>query len=177
MSTPRSNSDGGHHEALALSCVETLGQLAALFDERRRQLADSVHLTVQQWQVLEEVQHEHFMPTMFAQQRASSAAAVSKILRQLTDKGLIFANVSASDARKRNYQVTKEGEQLLANVRVQRKQAIDQVWSKLTHEQLTQFAAVGQVIVDRLDRWADKRRPLQKKEGERNGQDALRKGV
>ncbi len=164
-------------EASALQCVAVLGQLTALFEERRRQLAESVGLSVQQWQMLEEVQHEHFMPSLFAQQRASSAAAVSKILRQLTNKGLVVPNVSVLDGRKRNYQVTDLGQELLSQVRAQRKKAIDEVWMRLSYDELGQFAAVGATIVERLDRWAEDQRPNTTKQGDRNGQDALRKGV
>jgi DNA-binding MarR family transcriptional regulator len=146
-------------QALALYCVEVLGQLAGLFEERRRQLAESVGLSVGQWQVLEEIQETHFMPSMFAQKRASSAAAVSKVLRQLSDKGLIFANVSESDARKRNYEVTAEGQAMLSQVRTERERAIDEIWLKLSKEELEQFSNVGRQLVQRLDHWAKEADP------------------
>lgn len=151
--TPKSDSEpqGASKQPLALECVEVLGHLAALFDERRRQLAESVSLTVQQWEVLEQVQHEHFMPSLFAQKRASSAAAVSKILRQLTDKGLIVAHVSDKDARQREYQVTEAAKKLLTSVREQRRLAIENVWLKLSAEQLQNFSSVGGELVTRLD--------------------------
>ena len=148
-------------ETLALGCVEVLGMLAALFDERRRQLAEVAGLTVQQWQVLEELQSEHFMPSMFAQQRASSAAAVSKILRQLTDKGIIVAHVSGDDARKRDYEVTHLGKTLLAQVRRERKRAIDEVWLSLSDEELKRFHKAGGTIAERLRLWAETNRHSQ----------------
>ncbi len=151
-------------QSRALKCVEVLGSLAALFEERRRQLAESVHLTVQQWEVLEQVQHEHFMPSLFAQKRASSAAAVSKILRQLTDKGLIIAHVSDKDARQRDYEVTSAGQELLSLVRDQRRHAIDEVWLKLSRQQLEQFLEVGDELVSRLDSLAAQSRATQIKE-------------
>lgn len=147
---------------LALACVAVLGRLAALFEERRRQLAETVGLTVQQWQVLEEVTSEHFMPSMFAQQRSSSAAAVSKILRQLTDKGIITAHVSDVDARQRDYVVTPEGKKLLARVRKERQRAIDEVWRKLSPADLKNFQAVGGTLADRLETWATKNRTSSK---------------
>lgn len=151
-------------QSRALKCVEVLGRLAALFEERRRQLAESVHLTVQQWEVLEQVQHEHFMPSLFAQKRASSAAAVSKILRQLTDKGLIIAHVSDKDARQRDYEVTRGGQELLALVREQRRHAIEEVWLKLSQKQLEQFLEVGDQLVSRLDSLAAQSRATHHKE-------------
>jgi DNA-binding MarR family transcriptional regulator len=161
VACPRS---GAEKQGQALQCVEVLGNLAALFEERRRQLAESVGLTVQQWEVLEQVQHEHFMPSLFAQKRASSAAAVSKILRQLTDKSLIIAHVSDKDARQRDYEVTKIGQELLGLVREQRRHAIDEVWLKLSHEQLDQFYEVGGELVSRLDSFAAQTRATQYKE-------------
>ncbi len=145
-------------ESLALDCVEVLGNLAALFEERRRQLAESVGLTVQQWQVLEEVTAEHFMPSMFAQQRSSSAAAVSKILRQLTDKGIIVAHVSESDARKRDYEVTPLGKRLLSKVRKERQRAISEVWLALSREELAEFHAIGNNLAERLQTWTEANR-------------------
>lgn len=146
---------------MALQCVEVLGQLAGLFDERRKQLAEAAGLTVQQWQVLEEVQHEHFMPSLFAERRASSAAAVSKILRQLTDKGLITAHVSERDARQRDYIVTPVGQGILSQVRALRQEAIDEVWLKLTPEALEQFLSVGGELASRLNTLAATGRPKQ----------------
>jgi DNA-binding MarR family transcriptional regulator len=141
-----------------LRCVEVLGQLAGLFEERRRQLAETVGLTVQQWQVLEEITSEHFMPSMFAERRSSSAAAVSKILRQLTDKGIITAQISERDARQRDYMVTPLGKKLLTRVRRERQRAIDEVWLKLDERDLEQFNAVGGHLVQRLDAWAQSNR-------------------
>ena len=66
--------------------IECLQQLTAAFGQRRQQLAADVGLTEGQWAVLEEIATEHFMPSMFARARESSAAAVSKTLRQLSEK-------------------------------------------------------------------------------------------
>jgi DNA-binding MarR family transcriptional regulator len=140
--------------ALALGCVEVLGRLASLFEERRRQLAEGAGMTVGQWQVLEEIQTEHFMPSLFAQRRASSAAAVSKVLRQLTDKGLIVAQLSQEDARKRDYSVTQEGKRLLGRVREQRKHAIEEVWLKLSRDELIGFDSIGTQLAERLEDFA-----------------------
>lgn len=139
---------------LALDAVEVLGRLAGLFDERRRQLAESVGLTVVQWHALEQVQHEHFMPSLFAAERASSAAAVSKVLRQLSDKGLIVASLSERDGRQRAYSVTERGKQVLDEVRQQRQRAITEIWMKLQSDELEQFVGLGRKVAQRLDTWA-----------------------
>lgn len=145
-------------ESLALDCVTVLGRLAALFEERRRQLAESVGLTVQQWQVLEEVTHEHFMPSMFAHKRASSAAAVSKILRQLADKGIIVAHISEADGRQRDYEVTAAGQKLLGKVRKERERAIAEVWLSLSRQQLADFQSIGDTLAAKLQAWAETNR-------------------
>jgi DNA-binding MarR family transcriptional regulator len=159
--------------ALALECIEVLSELAGLFEERRRQLAESVGLTVGQWEVLELIQTEHFMPSMFAQKRASSAAAVSKILRQLTDKELIESSVAQTDGRKRDYRVTDAGQRILSKVRAERQLAIDEVWLKMTREELSQFSNVGGRLAARLGRWAEDQRSSSTKKGNENGQDTL----
>jgi len=48
-----------------------------------------VDLSDQQLGRFGEISSEHFMPSLFAKQRESSAAAVSKILRQLLGKDLV----------------------------------------------------------------------------------------
>ncbi len=82
-SEPKGESQSGEriHEAIG-----HLGRLSELFQKRRVQLAESVGLTEHQWGVLEEIALDHFMPSMFARQRESSAAAVSKTLRQLLSR-------------------------------------------------------------------------------------------
>ena len=145
-------------ESLALDCVEVLGRLAALFEERRRQLASCAELTVQQWQVLEEVTQEHFMPSMFAHKRASSAAAVSKILRQLADKGIIVAHISEADGRQRDYEVTPLGQKLLEKVRRERQRAIAEVWLSLSREQLAGFQSIGDTLATKLQTWTEANR-------------------
>lgn len=74
--------------------VACLQRLATAFQRRREQLARLVALSEQQWAVLEEISTEHFVPSMFARTRASSAAAVSKTLRQLLNKELVSVSLS-----------------------------------------------------------------------------------
>lgn len=141
----------------ALDAVATLGRLVTVFAERRKQLAESVGLTDQQWQALEEVQTEHFMPSLFAHKRETSAAAVSKILRQLSDKGLIQASVSAIDARQRAYSVTDLGRSLLLTLRAERERAIAEVWLKFELGELKTFSGLGQKLAQGLERLAAER--------------------
>ena len=142
----------------ALGCVEVLGQLAALFGERRKQLAEQVGLTDQQWQALEEVEQTHFMPSLFAQRRDSSPAAVSKILRQLMDKGFITTEVSRQDGRQRTYSLTPMGQQTIGRLRAERERAIEEVWLRFDLDELTQFKLFGAALVERLEGVASKAR-------------------
>src|SRR5262245_32165155 len=93
--------------------VECLGRLTEVFRQRRQQLATSAGLTEQQWSVLDEIEQADFMPSMFARQRESSPAAVSKILRQLQDKDLVVVSLKSGDGRQRNYELSREGKRTL----------------------------------------------------------------
>jgi DNA-binding MarR family transcriptional regulator len=135
----------------ALEAVRTLGRLVTVFAERRKQLAESVGLTDQQWQALEEVHEEHFMPTLFAQKRETSAAAVSKILRQLTDKGLILPRVAKHDGRQRAYALTEHGAALLEQLRKEREAVITSVWMGYPRTTLAEFSAFGNDLATRLE--------------------------
>ena len=134
--------------------IDVLRRLSEAFGRRRQQLAAAVGLTEQQWAVLEEVSTEHFMPTMFARRRESSAAAVSKILRQLKDKDLISVSVGKSDGRQRDYQLTGEGERIIAKLRAQRALAIEEVWLSLEPADLEAFTRVGSALAARLEAYA-----------------------
>ncbi|HSC86089.1 MAG TPA: MarR family winged helix-turn-helix transcriptional regulator [Polyangiaceae bacterium] len=149
-----SNGQPESPEGRALQAIEVLGRLAAVFTERRRQLAESVGLTDQQWQALEEIQSEHFMPSLFARERKSSAAAVSKILRQLTDKGLITSSVRGDDGRKREYEITGPGLRALGTLRAERQRAIEHVWLSLSPAHLTDWTTVGSELAERLETYA-----------------------
>ena len=137
------------HEA-----IDCLRRLSAAFAQRRRQLARSVGLTEQQWEVLEEIASEHFMPSMFARLRESTPAAVSKTLRQLGDKGLVTASVSEADGRQRKYLLTAKGRRALASLRTRRRAAIDAVWRRLDARQLTVFIGFGNQLTARLSEYA-----------------------
>ncbi|MDK2972397.1 MAG: Winged helix DNA-binding domain [Candidatus Sumerlaeota bacterium] len=138
------------HEAIA-----NLQQLTELFQFRREQLAREAGLTVQQWRVLEQIAREHFMPSMFARERDSSRAAVSKILRQLQDKGLVSVAVSASNGRHRNYALTERGEEAMALLRASRQRAIDAVWGGFAPADIEAFRAFSARLIARLEEYAE----------------------
>jgi DNA-binding MarR family transcriptional regulator len=135
----------------AIACLQRLSEL---FQERRRQLADSVGLTEQQWSVLEEISMEHFMPSLFAKQRASSAAAVSKILRQLIDKRVITVRLSQDDGRQRQYVLTSSGKRKIEELRAERARAIAEVWQEFAPKDLEAFSRFGNQLTERLERYA-----------------------
>lgn len=130
--------------------IAVLGRLSELFRQRRQQLAEEVGLTEPQWEVLEEISTEHFMPTMFAKRRESSAAAVSKLIRQLVDKGLVTVRVARGDARHRAYALTPRGKRTIETLRASREQAIDKVWLALAPVELEAFERFGSDLANRL---------------------------
>lgn len=137
------------HEAIGL-----LQRLADLFGRRRTQLATGAGLTEQQWRVLEEIATEHFMPSMFARGRQSTAAAVSRIIRQLLDKQLVSVSVSARDGRQRRYVLTAAGKRTLDTLRTQRRRAIDAVWMALDPKALDAFIHSSRTLIGRLETYA-----------------------
>ena len=68
-------------------------------------------ITIEQWRVLEEISTDHFIPSMFARSRDSSAAAVSKILRQLLDGVLVLGRDWAGRPQEPALQADGEGKQ------------------------------------------------------------------
>jgi DNA-binding MarR family transcriptional regulator len=160
------------HEAVAC-----LGRLTELFRQRRLELAASVGLTEQQWSVLDEIGQEDFMPSMFARRRDSSAAAVSKILRQLQDKELVVVSLSESDGRQRNYELSPLGQRTLERLRVQRQHAIAAVWLEFTADQVTTFTRFGKELIERLERYSQDYASPEARRGTGNGKDAVREGV
>src|SRR6187402_2780311 len=117
-------SEGADRELIHRT-IERLQQLTELFEARRQQLARSVGLTEQQWRVLEEISTAHFIPSLFARDRESSAAAVSKVLRQLIDKELVRVSISDKDARQRDYELSDSGKRVMSELRTRRQHAID----------------------------------------------------
>ena len=99
------------------AAIAQLTRLTELFEQRREQLAVHAGLSVGQWSLLEEISTEQFMPSMFAKTEDRSRAAVSKVIRQLLDRGLIRVAISAADGRQRDYALTDEGRTALEALR------------------------------------------------------------
>lgn len=144
----------------ALSAIACLQRLTEVFQARREQLACDVGLTEHQWAVLEQTTSEHFMPSMFARSRRSSAAAVSKTLRQLIDKGLVSAAIDAKDGRQRHYELTAKGRKVMDQLRQSRSAAIRDVWLKFDEKRLRAFSEFAGELCEQLEsysRRADKK--------------------
>lgn len=136
------------------AAIECLQRLSEVFQQRRVQLAQSVGLSEQQWATLEQISSEHFMPSMFARSRDSSAAAVSKILRQLVDKGFIVAAVDKLDARQRRYDLTATGKRVMATLRKSRERAIEAAWLPLVGGDMEAFTRFGKQLTQNLENYA-----------------------
>src|SRR5262245_13385349 len=134
--------------------IGQLQRLTELFGKRRVQLATGAGLSEQQWRVLEEIATEHFMPSMFARGRRSTAAAVSRIIRQLLDKQLVSVSVSRTDGRQRRYVLTVKGKRTLSALRTQRRRAIDAVWMDIDPEALDAFIRSSGELIGRLEAYA-----------------------
>ncbi len=139
--------------------ISALQRLAELFLDRREQLAAEAGLTVPQWRILEQIASEHFMPSMFARQRAVSPAAISKLTRGLLDRGLVSVKVSTDDGRQREYALTRRGQRTLEGLRASREQAIETVWSDLPARELKRFAEFGEDLADRLEEYSGRSGP------------------
>ena len=139
----------------ALRAIDALSRLSGAFQKRRQALAASVGLSEGQWELLEEVSTEHFMPSMFARSRSSSAAAVSKILRQLKEKGLVTAAHGSADGRCRDYELTVAGRKILGSLRAGREAAIGAIWNDLERDEVLGFADFGAVLASRLEDYGD----------------------
>ncbi len=136
--------------------VQHLRQLSELFELRKRQLASAVGLTEQQWSVLEGISTEHFMPTLFARAQATSTAAVSKVLRQLLDRGLVSVSVSPDDGRQRNYALTEEGQCIVERLRKLREDALCAVWQPLEASQVDNFNRFSKRLIPLLEGYVGK---------------------
>lgn len=140
--------------AEVLLAIQQLSRLTQLFQKRRAQLAKRAGVTEQQWHTLEQISASDFMPSMFARDEDSTPGAVSKLLRQLLDKGLIKVSISTHDARQRNYELTAAGRRVIKSVEEYRNDAIRKVWSRLNPDQLRQFTAFNQELIANLERYS-----------------------
>jgi DNA-binding MarR family transcriptional regulator len=134
--------------------IERLTRLSELFQQRREQLAASAGLSVGQWALLEEISTEQFMPSMFARSEATSRAAVSKVIRQLLDRGLIQVAISALDGRQRDYALTPDGKATLCQLRAEREKAIEAIWLPLDPDAVAHFSNFAGELIARIQRHA-----------------------
>ncbi len=134
--------------------IEQLALLVDVFERRRETLAHQAGITVEQWRVLDGIASRDFMPSMFARRRESSAAAVSRILRQLLDARLVSVAVGQRDGRHREYHLTPEGERVLADLKRAREQAIRSVWMNLPAEEVGAFADFARKLVEAIEAFA-----------------------
>lgn len=137
------------------AAIESLQRLAEVFAERRRQLAREVGLTEAQWRMLEEVESEDFLPSLFARRRACTPAAVSHTLRQLLEAELVQTRAGAEDGRRRIYGLTARGRRTLARLRANRSRAIDSIWKPLGDRNLTTFTRFANTLAERLEAYAE----------------------
>lgn len=156
--------------------IEVLQRISGVFDARRQELAARVGLTEHQWSVLEEIATEHFMPSLFAKQQASTAAAVSKTLRQLGDKALVRVSVSKSDGRQRDYVLTAKGQRVMEELRRARERAIAEVWLKLDSVRVVEFTEFSTELADALVAY-QKRQQIQIERRGQDGKNAVRESV
>ena len=138
-----------------LAAIESLQRLAELFGERRRALARDAGLTETQWRVLEEVAGEDFMPSLFAEQRSRTPAAVSRTLRQLLDHGLVEASIGVEDGRQRVYRLTPRGRRALQGLRRSRAKAVSAVWESLPADDLRRFRHFADQLSQRLEAYSE----------------------
>ncbi len=135
--------------------VEGLQRLTELFERRRRQLAREAGLSDPQWRVLEQIAREQFMPSMFARSRETSAASVSRTLRQLLDRELVAVAIGSEDARQREYRATARGRRVLSKLRERRREALETVWSDFSRRELRDFALFAEGLAVRIEAYAD----------------------
>jgi len=134
--------------------IEAMTALAEIFGRRREVLARDAGITIEQWRVLEEISTEHFIPSMFARSRDSSAAAVSKILRQLLDAGRVTAAIGRDDRRNRSYKLTAKGMRTLGELRASRQAAIEAIWTGFSRDELAAFSTFAVKLSDRIERYS-----------------------
>ena len=135
------------------TAIEKLSRLTELFQGRREQLASKAGITDAQWELLEEISTERFMPSMFAKDQDSSRASVSKVLRQLLDRGLVRVAVSAKDGRQRDYALTSQGKATLSRLRAERERAIAAIWMPLDPLEVQRFNEFAGDVIRRIERY------------------------
>lgn len=138
-------------EASLRHALAALQRLADAFAHRRAQLAQSAGLSEAQWRVLEQIAAEDFMPSLFARRRARSAAAVSKVIRQLIDQRLVAVAIAEGDARQRRYTLTAAGRAAMETVRRDRERALARIWADFEPGPLARFAEFATELAERME--------------------------
>ena len=133
------------------AALEALQRVSDAFVRRRGQLARGAGLTEAQWRVLEQIAAEDFMPSLFARRREQTPAAVSKLIRQLLDRGLVEVSISSGDARQRKYALSTKGRQTMEIVRQDRQRAVERIWSGLDARALDTFAGFAGDLAERME--------------------------
>ncbi len=133
------------------AALGALQRLSDAFARRRGQVARGAGLTEAQWRVLEQIAAEDFMPSLFARRQEQTPAAVSKLIRQLLDRGLVEVSIAAGDARQRRYALSARGRQTMEIVRQDRQRAVDRVWSGLDSRALRSFARFAADLAERME--------------------------
>jgi DNA-binding MarR family transcriptional regulator len=134
--------------------IAALQRLADAFALRRRQLAAGAALSEAEWRLLQEVEDEDFMPSMFARRRECSPAAVSRGLRGLLEAGLVETAVSDADGRQRRYRPTAAGRGVLRRLREKRQRAIQAVWQRFDAAELDAFVRFATALSEGLEAYA-----------------------
>jgi len=149
------NRETDRDERAVHRAIADLQRLTDLFGERRRQLARDAGLAEGQWQVLEEIAGEGFMPSLFARRRSCAPASVSRTLRQLLERGLVDVAISAKDARQRVYRLTPAGRRLLRRLGASRGRAIRTIWRRFSRSELNDFSRFATELSRELESYAD----------------------
>lgn len=139
--------------------ILSLQELADLFAWRRSQLAAEAGLRESEWRMLEQVASEHFLPSLFARERACTPAAVSKTLRALQEAGLVRARIDPQDGRQRRYRLTSAGQRRLSGLGAAREEALKAVWHDFPERELARFARFSEGLVERLQAYAEDQEP------------------
>jgi len=135
--------------------IEALLKLSEEVEQRRRQLARDAGLSDQQCRVLEEVGREAFLPSLFARGRSTSAAGVSRTLRQLLEAGLVDVGIAEQDGRQRDYALTAAGRRVLKRLQEDRERALSAVWDPLPLREVQAFAGFAEGLSERLLRYGE----------------------
>ena len=139
-----------NHTERVFQAIRQLQILTNLFIKKRRELASKVGLTEAQWRLLDEIDHNDFMPSLFASERENSKAAVSKTLRQLLDANLITVEIAAQDARQRKYSLTPLAEAKLRKLTKLREEAIEKIWMPIDEQLLSPTLAFNEALISNL---------------------------